>query len=118
MLPNKGYNMPMPISQTSSGCELSPECGGSGEIPTAAAGAGLDVAIRKIDAGRKPATDETVFTSETTSHASLPNGPAGLPLLSAAGAKLAKKSAPRSAFVVAGKIQSSSADRFMRGGKQ
>jgi len=110
------YNKEMPVSQTSSGCELGPECGGPGEIQTAAAAkGGLDAVIKKIDQGRKPAVDETVFTSETTSHASLPNGPAGLPLMSAAGAKLAKKSAPRSAFVVPNKIQSSSVDRLMRG---
>ena len=117
MLPDKPRNMPMPISQTSSGCELGPECGG-GEIPTAEAAKGLDAAVRKIDSGKKFATDETVFKSSTTNQGTWKNGPAGLPLLSAAGEKLAKKSAPRSAFVVAGKIQSSSADRFMRGGKQ
>jgi len=114
MLPNKGYNMPMPVSQTSSGCELGPECGG-GEIPTAEAAKGFDATVRKIDAGRKAGRDETVFTSETTNQGTWKNGPAGLPLLSDAGEKLAVKSAPRNAFVVPNKIQSSSVDKLMRG---
>ncbi|HTV59424.1 MAG TPA: hypothetical protein VMJ93_11190 [Verrucomicrobiae bacterium] len=115
MLPNKGYNMPMPVSQTSSGCELGPECGG-GEIPTAEAAKGLDAAIRKIDAGKKFTADETVFKSSTTNQHPQPNGAPGLPLMSAAGEALAKKSAPRNAFTVPNKIQSSSVDKIMRGG--
>jgi len=114
MLPK--YNREMPRSQTSSGCELGPECA-SGEIQQAEAGKGLDQAVRKIDSGRKPAKDETRFTSETTSHASLPNGPSGLPLMSPAGEKLAAKSAPRNAFVTREKITTSAVDKLMRGGR-
>jgi len=114
MLPK--YNKEMPRSQTSSGAELGPECGG-GEIPVAEAAKGFDATVRKIDAGRKPATDETVFTSETTNQHPQKNGAPGLPLMSPAGDALAKKTAPRNAFVVVGKIQTSTVDRFMRGGK-
>jgi len=110
------YNREMPATQISSGAELGPECGGPGEIQTAsAAKGGLDAVIKKIDQGRKPAKDETHFTSETTNQHPQPNGPAGLPLMSAAGEALAKKSAPRNAFTVPNKIQSSSVDKLMRG---
>jgi len=109
------YNKEMPITQTSSGTELGPECGG-GTIPVAEAAKGFDQTVRKIDQGRKPAKDETHFTSETTNQGTWKNGPAGLPLMSKEGEALAKKSAPRNAFTVPNKIQSSSADRFMRGG--
>jgi hypothetical protein len=42
----------------------------------------------------------TKFTSETTSHHDEPNGPAGLPLMSPAGKKLADVSAPCNAFEI------------------
>jgi len=115
MLPDKPRNMPMPISQISSGTELSKECGGPGEIQQSEAGKGLDQAIRKIDSGRKSGKDETVFKSSTTNQGTWKNGPAGLPLMSPEGEKLAAKSAPRNAFVVPNKIQSSSVDKLMRG---
>jgi len=111
------YNQEMPISQISSGAELSEECGGPGEIQQSEAGKGLDAAVRKIDSGKKFATDETVFKSSTTNQHPQPNGPAGLPLMSDAGAKLAAKSAPRNAFVTREKITTSAVDRLMRGGR-
>jgi len=116
MLPDKPRNMPMPRSQTSSGAELGPECGG-GAIPVAEAAKGFDATVRKIDAGRKAGRDETVFTSETTNQGTWKNGPAGLPLMSPEGEKLAAKSAPRNALVVPNKITTSAVDKLMRGGR-
>jgi len=111
------YNREMPVTQISSGAELGPECYPGGEIPVAEAAKGFDQTVRKIDQGRKPAVDETVFKSSTTNQHRQPNGAPGLPLMSPEGEALAKKSAPRSALVVAGKIQTSTVDRLMRGGK-
>ena len=42
-------NQLRPTSLRTNGCELDPCCGGSGEIPQASAGTGLDKAMRLID---------------------------------------------------------------------
>lgn len=66
---------------------------------------------------RKSGRDDTQFSRETTAHEGSPeNGPSGLPMMSAAGKKLASKTAPQSAYQTT-TIGTSAVDRMMRGRK-
>jgi hypothetical protein len=59
----------------------------------------------------------TTFTTSSTNHTDSPNGPAGLPLMSEDGKRVAAKSAPTSLSRDTGKIPTSSMDRMMRGSR-
>lgn len=113
--PNKPLQSWVPKSMRDSGVYLDEGCG---DIEQAEAGISYDHAMKEIDGPKSRAKDETTFTSESTNHGNNENGPAGLPLMSAAGNKLAKKTAPSSALVVSEQIGTSAVDRAMRGGKR